>query len=131
MKLLKLSLVCFVFMIACQEKDAMLLEGKYEGAFTVTYENESKSGLVILELKDGKYNSSANADRIPAGGSGNYVLAGDKIIFEDMNYWTAEFDWSLILNGEYSYQLKGSKLTRYRIQDGDRNYVYETERKGK
>ena len=94
------------------------LEGVYTGTFTLRYCSDVPewwywnytSGETTLELKNGKFTCTGNPNRIPAGGSGNYSINNNKIIFEDVNYWTANFDWNLILNGEYDYTFDGNNL---------------------
>jgi hypothetical protein len=63
------------------------------------------------------FTSQGSSDRIPAGGSGKFEILKNKLAdFHDENIWTANFDWGLILNGKYNYEIKGDSLilTRYR-----------------
>ena len=93
-----------------------IVEGKYSGTFTVKYfvdmptSWDAGSGKVTLELKKGKFSCTANPNRVPAGGSGSYSIRNGKIIFEEAHFWTADFDWGLILSGEYKYTVNGKKL---------------------
>ena len=105
------------------------IEGKYSGIFTVQYSNFSASGKTSLELKDGKFICIGSSNRIPAGGSGNYSVNNNKIIFEDRNFWTANFDWNLILNEEYEYtfDVKRLKFSAYKNDVGYYEYDLEKE----
>ena len=91
-------------------------EGTFSGTFTVKYFVDmpkswgSGSGKTTLELKDGKFTCTGNPGFIPAGGSGTYSINDDKIVFVDKNFWTANFDWNLILNGEYDFKFDGKRL---------------------
>jgi len=91
-------------------KVSILKEGTYSGTFTVTYSSGKKTGTTTLKLENGKYICTGNPDFIPAGGSGTYSINNDKIVFVDENFWTANFDWNLILTGEYNYTFNGKKL---------------------
>jgi len=111
-------------------------EGIYTGTFTVRYASsvperwlwESKSGKTTLELKEGKYTCTGNRDFIPAGGSGNYSINGSKIKFEDVKYWTANFDWNLILDGEYDYRFDGKHLKFSAFKNDVGYYEYDLEK---
>ena len=90
--------------------DTPVSEGKYKGTFTVTYNSGKQSGRTTLVLENGKYSCTGNSDRIPAGGSGTYSFDNGKITFAEENMWTADFDWNLILEGQYEYQCNGRNL---------------------
>jgi len=99
--------------LSCDKKEEIskpIEEGTYSGTFTVTYSSGKKFGTTTIKLENGEYICTSNPDRIPAGGSGNYSVHKNKIIFNDVNFWTADFDWNLILSGEYDYTFDGKKL---------------------
>ena len=91
-----------------------LIEGIYSGTFTVKYsENgwapgQTLTSEAVVEFNGGKFASSHKSLR--GGGSGNYTKNDTSIIFIDTNYWTADFDWGLILSGEYSFNFDGTRL---------------------
>jgi len=88
------------------------LNGIYTGTFTVKYLNgDTFSNPVSIDFtENNNYLSSGNVDRFPAGGSGTYKRNGSRIEFNDANIWTADFDWYLILRGEYDYSFNGNEL---------------------
>jgi hypothetical protein len=116
------------FLSSCNRNDLNIKDGTYKGTFTVTYSSGIKSGQTILELKDGKFVSSGNTNRIPAGGSGTFSPENKKITFNDENPWTADFDWNLILNGKYDYAFDGKKLILSADKNGAGNYRYDLEK---
>src|SRR5699024_9165897 len=97
---------------------------------TVEYTNGNTiSNPVTLKFIEGdQYQSSANPDRIPAGGNGTYKKKGSTINFTDVNIWTADFDWNLILNGEYEFQQKGDQLILSAHKNEVGLYKYELTR---
>lgn len=114
---------------SCQKDDwKTIMDGTYKGIFTVTYSSGTQRGEATLELKDGKFSCSGNSNRIPAGGSGTFVSDNKKITFNDENFWTADFDWNLILNGEYDYTFDGKKLIISANKNSVGNYKYDLEK---
>jgi len=114
-KILKIGVIgYFLLFLSCNRNDEIskpIEEGTYSGTFTVIYSSGKRTGTTTLSLENGKYICTGNSDRIPAGGSGDYSIKDNKITFNDVNFWTAEFDWNLILKGEYNYRFNGKELT--------------------
>ena len=116
--------LCLAF-VSCDKKDD--IEGVYTGVFTVKYAEDTSEckGETTLKLQDGKYSCTGNPNRVPAGGSGSYTISDGKITFFDENFWTADFDWNLILSGEYDYTFAGDNLMIYRGNHGIVTHKYE------
>jgi hypothetical protein len=131
MRTIYLTLTIFLMAIllySCDKDDLNIKEGTYKGTFTVTYSSGTQTGRTTLELKNGKFSCSGNSNRIPAGGSGTYSLDNGKITFNDENFWTADFDWNLILKGQYDYSFNGKKLKISADKNGVGNYEYDLEK---
>ncbi len=128
--LLKICLLLLVISNtnSCSEKDldGSIPAGDYTGTFSVNYADGSTySGPVTVSFSsDNTYTSSGNEDRYPAGGNGSYSIRRGQFSFEDKNLWTANFDWGLILNGEYTYSFTNDKLTLTKTKDGSSTYTY-------
>ena len=86
-------------------------EGIYQGTFSIT-ENfstdsaETRSGFAQFIFDDSTYSCYGS---FPTGGGAFYIDI-DSLILRDQVPHTADFDWSLILNGAYLYRYDGSKL---------------------
>jgi hypothetical protein len=112
-----------------------LEEGVYSGIFSVHYLGDMPdswgkgTGETTLGLKDGRYACTGNANKIPAGGSGTYSINGNKIIFNDENGWLADFDWNLVLHGEYYYAFDGTKLRLTAIKNNVGLYEFNLDKK--
>ena len=123
-KVCKIWLVTFVALVfyACSNDDnnetiVESLNGTYSGTFTVKYLEDPVfydqlvlSNDVSIEFENGTFTCSNGENFIPAGGSGEYELHGNKITFNDENAWFANFDWNLILEGEYNIIQKRSVI---------------------
>ena len=125
---LTLTIFSIAFLMGCDKDDINVEEGTYKGTFTVTYSSGTQTGQTTLELKNGKFSCSGNSNRIPAGGSGTYSFDNGKITFNDENLWTADFDWNLILSGQYDYTFDGKKLKISADKNDVGNYEYDLEK---
>jgi hypothetical protein len=122
----------FVF-IACK-KDSNTIQQElesaiYKGTFTVNYNDKihSASDIEVVLNSDKSYNSTGNINpRIPAGGSGTYIIKDNAILFDDQNHWTADFDWGLVLAGEYKITSNNKKLIlKKTIKYNNNTTIYE------
>ncbi|MNS38540.1 hypothetical protein D3C72_707900 [compost metagenome] len=114
MKKTLLTLIVFVAVvsfIACSKKEENRVEeGSYSGDFKVSYGSTVHTGKTSLTIEGNRFSSTTGANRFPAGGSGSCTINLGKMAFADQNYWTADFDWGLILSGEYEYSFDGKNL---------------------
>jgi len=130
---MKIIAVLSLFLIilsasTCDNQSSNLLPGTYTGKFIVIYaDGQRQNHPVSVTFTQSNYQSTSGANRIPAGGAGTFTVVGNKIIFQDENMWTADFDWELTLNGEYHYQLKGNslKITREYKDQEKKSITYE------
>lgn len=126
-------LIAIVFSLAtifssCKKDDLDIKDGTYKGTFSVTYRSGIQTGQTTLELMNGKFSCSGNSNRIPAGGSGTFSSDNNKITFNDENFWTAEFDGGLVLNGTYNFTFDGKKLNISADRNGIGKYSYNLEK---
>ena len=110
--------------MSCEDEPNTVSFGTYEGTFIVEYSADTLSGPISLTLASSRYNCSSNPDRIPPGGSGEFVILTDSISFTDENAWTADFDWNLILNGTYHFESVGDSLILSADKNGVGRYRY-------
>ena len=132
--ILKISLILTLFCVfescdsakndAIQSKEFI---GTYSGTFTVEYNDGTtlSDTASITFINDNSYDSSGNNNRVPAGGSGSYKKSNSTITFDEIHFWTADFDWNLILKGEYDYTLNGNLLTISANKNNLGLYKYE------
>ncbi|MBO9675083.1 MAG: hypothetical protein J7577_16670 [Sphingobacteriaceae bacterium] len=115
----KIYLLLFVlgFSFGCKKPTRVdvLTDGDYTGVLVVT--NSIKSVPVTwpisISLKDGKFNVTPGADAglKPFAGKGTYTFKNKIGYFTDEGVWTGDFDWNMILNGEYDIRSSGVDLT--------------------
>lgn len=128
-----IQLIASVFSVAvliagCNKDELNIMDGTYTGTFTVRYSSGTQTGPTTLNLQDGKFSCQGNPNRIPAGGSGTFFADSKTITFQDENVWTADFDWNLILSGQYNYTFNGKKLKIFADKNQVGYYEYDLEK---
>ena len=105
------ALIAITLLLACNKNDdnddMTLSEGMYIGTFHRTGMDTS---VVTLTLDGNKFNGQSDRKLYPAICSGTYEYYENTIRFTDSCTWTANFDWTLILNGPYSVTRKNNEL---------------------
>ncbi|MFA6947037.1 MAG: hypothetical protein WC220_14160 [Pedobacter sp.] len=102
--------------VSCSDKlNLNLLDGNYTGHYYHAGPGETKiiksQNTISVSLSGKEYTSSGEASRIPAGGAGELNLIDkEEANFTDKHAWTADFNWNLILNGRFIYELKNDSL---------------------
>jgi hypothetical protein len=89
--------------------------GTYNGIYSITHDYNSvfsftESGPATFTFTDTSYHCHGEEYLLPPGGGGEYEIMGNVMVLHDMVDHTAEFDWTLILDGEFNYSLDGNNL---------------------
>jgi len=116
MKTLSLLALCSVILVAACNKNGddnavrVLKEGVYTGTFTRTGMDTAE---VKLYVQGATYRGESNIARYPAICAGSHVIDGNTISFTDTCARTADFDWTLILDGNFSYEQEDDTHVRF------------------
>jgi len=108
---------------ACHKDNAepVKLSGTYTGIFKSTSPNAA-SGTVKLVVTDKTYLAELKTFmRIESRGT--YIIDNNQITFKDSTAHTANFDWSLLLNGVYEQSAKNDSLILVKKGEGY-SYMY-------
>ena len=109
MKTLFAFLLSIPFITACEksqefpgEGQDQVLSGRYMGKF---YRTGGDTVNVSLLFTENNFSGSSDRPKYPAICNGTFSAnkngSTNTIQFDDVCMWTADFDWSLILDGEY------------------------------
>jgi hypothetical protein len=86
-------------------------DGTYFGTFQRVVPGEAgQIANVALTFNSGVWFGESDLANYPALCRGTYEVEGNKLILKDDCLWIAQFDWSLILNGEYIFEKNGDSL---------------------
>lgn len=84
---------------------------------------------VTLRFRDGVFEGTSDTQHYPAICNGTYSVKGTKINFRNKCVFTANFDWSFILAGDFEYEQRGDSLIIRRGYEGG-NYDQYMLKKG-
>ncbi|WP_413666959.1 hypothetical protein ACEN9X_20810 [Mucilaginibacter sp. Mucisp86] len=113
------QLLAFILLLAaaissCKKTDnnqALKLNGTYAGTFQRKASGTGMVSNVSFSFTDDTWNGQSSVVKYPALNHGSFIINGSKINFKNESAWTAEFDWSLILNGGYDIKISGNAVT--------------------
>ena len=115
-KAIFLAMVLFTGLLACnKEKFEEQIKGSYKG----TFQRVSPTGFyppqqITLHLNDNSFSGESTNARQPAICHGSWEAGGSNINFKNGCVWTADFDWTLILEGDFEYELNGTHLKMWK-----------------
>ena len=103
-------------LLSCSKEQ---FEKQIEGSYTGTFQRISPAGSyspqqVSLSLKDNSFAGQSTNARQPAICHGNWNAGYRTIRFNNGCLWTADFDWTLILEGEFKYEVNGTYLKMWK-----------------
>lgn len=94
------------------------LSGTYKGIFYRESVIKYDTSQVLLNFTGNKFTGASSKDLYPAICNGTFSVNNNKATFTNACFWTANFDWSFILNNEYEISIKGDTLRIERGYDG-------------
>jgi hypothetical protein len=97
-------LAIIVFMISCSDDEkAPILAGDYSGTFYRTRDNTKiLEAEVTIAFDQGKFSGAGADHQSPAICNGTYSIDGNEVNFNNLCFFTANFDWTLILSGKFA-----------------------------
>ena len=116
MKTLWIGLIALVIGISSCEKSKSSNEAIPDGTYFGTFQRTAPGmngeiANVSITLHSGTWLGESDMANYPALCRGTYEIEGNKIKLKNECAWTAQFDWSLILAGEYDFVFKEDNLT--------------------
>jgi hypothetical protein len=111
-----------LFQLNC-ETDHDRIDRIPDGTYIGTFQRQLAFGggdtaHVTITFSSNKWTGQSYRFHYPALCHGTYNIDKNKIVFANDCVWTAEFDWTLILSGEYDFSTNGNHLTIYHDYSG-------------
>lgn len=113
---MKSALVLFCVALignSCKKSGSVYLipDGTYAGTFQRQISNAGQISNVTFNFSAGNWTGKSQFVKYPALCNGTYkAKGGDSVSFENACAWTAEFDWTLILTGDYKIKITGNNI---------------------
>lgn len=98
--------------------DPASMQGQFAGTFERTVNGQSEGvANVGLILEGNSFSGSGGPNRYPVICNGTFTVSGGNITFENACFFTADFDWSLILSGSFRLSRVGGEYILQRSND--------------
>lgn len=98
-----IPVMLLLFLAACDKNDAdpvdRTLSGNYTGTF---FRTGMDTTAVTISFSNNTFRGPQNGSTYPAICRGSFIMDDHQVSFSDSCVWKADFDWSLILDGNYS-----------------------------
>lgn len=106
MKLLTFYASVMLMFIACSKNNddpSKTISGRYTGTFKRYNTNVDKTAQVSIDFNKNNWNGSSDFPTYPALNTGTFTLENNNetINFKNKAGWTADFDWTYILDGKF------------------------------
>jgi hypothetical protein len=117
-----LLLIASAALLSCKKHktgDDQLLTGTYKGTFQRV--GAPFSGVlseVTVTFNGNRFSGQGALPTYPAICNGSFTQNGTKLTFDNECVWTANFDWTFILDGEYEITFSGNNVEIIRGYDG-------------
>ena len=108
-----ISLLLFIFLISfgCESELDKIPDGVYSGTFQRQLAfGGGEIANVTITFSSNSWNGHSDKPNYPSLCQGTYEIQKKKIIFANLCKFTADFDWTLILSGEYDFTINDKQL---------------------
>jgi hypothetical protein len=124
-RILLLFFVCTLVVSCKKDRPTFLSDGIYTG----TFQRYSRIEPIQIKIQGNNFTGlSASSDHYPVLGYGTFKLDRNTIEFANKAGFTADFDWTLILDGQYKIITRGPEIKFQRIYPNDEADMYTLRR---
>lgn len=130
LRLVFLVLFSTTLLTACKKNSAepVIPSGTYSGTFQRQSGSGGQISNITLTFSGDKWTGQSQFEKYPALCRGTFTTTGGEIVFKNDCYWTAEFDWSLVLGATYTIKAIGNGIEFSKDYDAGFRDVYKLTR---
>jgi hypothetical protein len=111
LNLLWIGIFIFSSCVSNKKDSIDLINGLYVGTFQRQLAfGGGEIANVSITFTSNTWTGESDHAKYPALCNGTYKIENQKIIFTNACDWTADFNWSLILSGEYDLIVNGEQI---------------------
>jgi len=113
MKQYLISILFASFLFACKKSSGdnpNELLGRYKGTFNRTGMDTAQISIYFKD--DGRFDGAGGPLNYPSICGGHFQQNGNNLAADDTCIWTANFDWTLIFDGNYTITVTGENSVR-------------------
>jgi hypothetical protein len=128
MKLVSFLLIGFTVLFSCSDKEnsQQPLAGDYVGTFYRTRDNvKVLESAITLVFNNGEFSGGGANHQSPAVCRGTYSLGVNEVDFANQCFFTANFDWTLILSGKFTISETSEAIILSKEIDSQNGDFYE------
>lgn len=108
------------------------LDGLYRGRYWITHQDGTsdqnrQDGNAWMSFDKGSYEVQGDFELLPPAGGGEYYIDGRVLVLKDTVMHTANFDWTLILNGRFDVDMSEDGAVRLTQRDLEYARYHELE----
>ncbi|HSB92338.1 MAG TPA: hypothetical protein VLC28_04435 [Flavitalea sp.] len=119
MRPLLLVLLITIVCVSCSKtQESETPQGSYVGTFQRITGGMGDTVHVSLALVGNVFSGLGGRDYYPSICNGTFAFRGEEMDFHNACSFTANFDWSLILSGKYTFEAKADSLIITRNYNG-------------
>ena len=108
---------------SCEEHEhegTKLEDGMYTGKFNRSSPTgDYITSNITITLEDGAFSGTSDVEKYPAICNGTFSGNQNKVDLEDVCVWTADFDWTLIMDGTFDITIEEDEIILSRSYEGD------------
>lgn len=106
-KIYYLVLLSTILFACKKDENNPQLSGDYTGTFRTLVQGK----LVMTDFDVSLTGDQFKVTKGSKMGSGSYETgSNNQVVFKDKNLWTADFNWNVILTGNYTFKVTGDSL---------------------
>lgn len=107
------ALALGTLLVSCDKEKENSPELAFRGSFSGHFHRTGMDTIpVFLDFAENTYSGYSSRTKYPAICRGSWQTSGTTISFTDSCTWTADFDWTLILNGNYNFSIENDNRIR-------------------